>query len=135
MRSIAPPNVEEEGRKMKTLDLIADAVHGLAWDKGWHSDDEGEDQFIERCCNNLHDEICELHESWRDNALHELCDKWEQMKDCGIVPLTCIEEEFADIIIRVLDNCRKLGVDIQSAVERKHAFNKFRAYRHGGKKS
>jgi NTP pyrophosphatase (non-canonical NTP hydrolase) len=120
---------------MKTLNEIANAVHQLAWEKGWHSENEQEDAFIERACNNLHDEISELHESWRNNNLHELCDKAEKMIENKIEPLTCIEEEFADIIIRVLDNCIKLGVDIQSAIERKHEFNKTRSLRHGNKKS
>lgn len=120
---------------MNTLNEIADAVHGLAWEKGWHSDSETEDAFVERACNNLHDEVSELHEAWRNNVLHAPCDKSGKMQVVGIQPLTCIEEEFADIIIRVLDNCRKLGVDIQSAVERKHSFNKTRPDRHGGKRS
>ena len=120
---------------MKTLNEIADAVHALAREKGWHSDAEGEDAFVERACNNLHDEVSELHEAWRDNRLHAPCDKAEQMTAAGIRPLTCIEEEFADIVIRALDNCRKLGVDILDAVERKHAFNATRSARHGGKRS
>jgi NTP pyrophosphatase (non-canonical NTP hydrolase) len=120
---------------MCTLNDIANAVHTLAWEKGWHSKDENEDTFIERACNNLHDEISELHEAWRNNQLRELCDKAGKMLELGIDPLTCMEEEFADIIIRVLDNCKKLGVDIQDAIIRKHAYNMARPERHGGKRS
>ena len=121
--------------EMKTLNDIADAVHQLAWDKGWHSETEEEDAFIERACNNLHDEISELHEAWRNNRLRKPCDKAQHMIDSGLRPLDCVEEEFADIIIRVLDNCKKLGVDIQQAVEIKHNYNKTRLPRHGGKRS
>ena len=120
---------------MKTLNEIADAVHQLAWEKGWHSEKENEDTFIERACNNLHDEISELHEAWRNNMLRSPCDKSENMIKCGIEPLSCIEEELADIVIRVLDNCRKLKIDIQSAIERKHKYNTTRSQRHGGKRS
>jgi NTP pyrophosphatase (non-canonical NTP hydrolase) len=120
---------------MLTLNSIADAVHELAWRKGWHNVKETEDAFIERACNNLHNEVSELHEAWRNNQLRSHCDKTVEMIAAGIEPLTCIEEEMADIIIRVLDNARKLDVDIQSAVERKHAFNATRSQRHGGKKS
>lgn len=120
---------------MNTLNEIADAVHKMAWEKGWHSHEEPEDAFLERACNNLHDEISELHEAWRNNVLRSPCDKADKMAQLGIVPLTCIEEEMADIVIRVLDNARKLGVDIQSAIERKHSFNASRPQRHGGKKS
>lgn len=118
-----------------TLNGIADNVHMLAWNMGWHSEDEGEDSFIERTCNNLHDEISELHEAWRSNKLHKLCDKSEKMKSVGIVPLTSLEEELADILIRVLDSAAKLDIDIQDAVERKHKFNATREYRHGNKRS
>ena len=111
--------------KLETLNQIANAVHALAWEKGWHCNEEDRDAFIERCCNNLHDEVSELHEHWRNNRL----------TDVGKAGLTNMAEEFADILIRVLDNCRKLGVDIQTAVVRKHNFNKQRAFRHGGKRS
>jgi NTP pyrophosphatase (non-canonical NTP hydrolase) len=119
---------------MKTLNEIANAVYDLAWQKGWHSDEEKEDAFIERACNNLHDEVSELHESWRNNQLRLPCDKAEKMKELGLKPLTCIEEEFADIVIRVLDDCKKLSIDIQNAIEVKHLYNKSRSYRHGNKR-
>ncbi len=117
------------------INELADAVHLLAWNKGWHSESENEDSFIERACNNLHDEISELHESWRNNKLRLLCDKADEMRRAGIDPLTNLEEEMADIIIRVLDNCRKLDVNIESAIIRKHRFNTTRPIRHGGKRS
>ncbi len=120
---------------MITLNEIADAVFEQAKISGWHDFAESEDAFVERACNNLHDEVSELHEAWRNNQLREPCDKAEKMDKASIIPLTCLEEEYADIVIRALDNCRRLGVDIQSAIERKHAYNKTRAYRHGGKRS
>jgi NTP pyrophosphatase (non-canonical NTP hydrolase) len=120
---------------VKTLSSIAWAVHRLAWQKGWHSKEETEDHFVERFCNNLHDEVSELHEAWRNNQLHGLCDKSVHMAEAGVKPLTCLEEELADIIIRALDCAEKEGIDIQSAVERKHVYNATRPERHGGKRS
>jgi NTP pyrophosphatase (non-canonical NTP hydrolase) len=120
---------------MTTVNEIADAVHALAWRQGWHSDEENLDAFLERACNNLHDEVSELHEAWRNNDLHNACDKSEKMIALGLSPLTCIEEELADIVIRVFDNARKFNVDILSAILRKHSFNASRPLRHGGKKS
>ena len=118
------------------LNKLAEMVHRLAWEKGWHNLTENEDAFIERSCNNLHDEVSELHEAWRNNHLHCDCDKAELMRSLGIEPLSCFEEEMADILIRVLDNCIKLGIkDIESIVRRKHNFNSFCPIRHGGKKS
>jgi len=120
---------------MKTINEIAHAVHELAWKKGWHSEEESEDHFVERMCNNFHNEVSELHEAWRNNKLHKACDKADKMVELGIEPLSCLEEEAADIIIRVLDACKKLGVDIQSVIERKHEYNKNRSERHGNKRS
>lgn len=118
-----------------TLKEMAKAVYDLAVEKGWHDGNESEDAYVERACNNLHDEISELHEAWRGNRLRYFCDKTEKMKELGIKPLTCLEEELADIVIRAFDNAERLGVDIESAVMRKHEFNKSRSYRHGGKRS
>ena len=120
---------------MKDLNELADAVHALARSKGWHDDNEGVDAFIERTCNNMHDEVSELHTAWRDNQLFKSCDKAGKMADCGLPPLNCLEEELADIIIRALDSARKLNVDILRAIQIKHDFNKTRSMRHGGKRS
>lgn len=119
----------------KEINEISRLVYELAHEKGWYDTPMTEDAYIEKCCNNLHDETSELHEAFRNNHLRELCDKSDKMKAAGIEPLTCLEEELADIFIRVCDNAYHLKVDLASAVERKHAFNATRAYRHGGKKT
>jgi NTP pyrophosphatase (non-canonical NTP hydrolase) len=119
----------------KTLNQIAEEVHTNAVAKGFYRPGETEDEFIERACNNLHDEVSELHEAWRNNRLHELCDKAQDMEAIGIPPLTCAEEELADVIIRAADNARHLNIDVDYAVERKQLFNKSRPYKHGGKRS
>jgi NTP pyrophosphatase (non-canonical NTP hydrolase) len=121
--------------EMKDINELARQIYDDAKEKGWHPDDNNFDAFFERACNNLHDEISELHEAWRNNKLHELCDKAEKMRTSGIQPLNCLEEEMADIIIRCLDNCVTWGVDPLSVIERKMAYNKTREFRHGGKKS
>lgn len=120
---------------MKTLKEITDAVHQLAWKKGRHEDSEEEDAFIERACNLLHDEVSELHDAWRNNRLHQPCDKTSKMLALGLNYLTYAEKELADIIISALDCSKKLDIDIQLAIETKHAFNKTRSYKHGGKRS
>lgn len=120
---------------LTTLDQLADAIYDYAQEKGWHIADETEDALLERVCNNLHNEVCELHEAWRNNQLRDLCDKAEKMVALGLPPLTCLEEECADIVIRALHQSRELGVDILRAVQIKHAFNLARPHRHGGKRS
>ena len=41
--------------------------------------------------------------------------------------------EIADCIIRLLDMCEYLGVDMEVVMEEKHRYNQTRPYRHGGK--
>lgn len=118
---------------MKTLDQIADAVHANARDKGFHEESQSLDDFVDAQTNNLHDEVSELHEALRNGTLHSPCDKADKMIEAGLEVLTCAEEEYADIIIRALDQCRRLGIDIQRAIEIKHAYNKTRPHLHGKK--
>ena len=96
----------------ETVDLkeLAQKVHALAKDKGWHSFKETDEEFITRAVNNAHGEISELWESYRGNALNQQCDKAEKMDALGIKPLTRAEEECADIVIRDLDSCERMGV-------------------------
>jgi len=42
--------------------------------------------------------------------------------------------EMADIVIRVLDLCDALSIDLQSVIEAKHKYNLTRSKMHGGKK-
>lgn len=122
-------------KKGLTINEIAEAVHALAKEKGWHDEAEQTDHFIERMCNNIHDEVSELHTAWRDNCLYLSCDKAVQMKEMNLKPLTCLEEEMADIIIRALDACMKLKLNPQDIIARKHIYNTTRPFRHGGKRS
>lgn len=110
---------------------IARAVHVLACEKGWYAVPETEHQFIARSVANLHGEVSELWEAERKRQLHEECDKAAKMKELGVTPLTCLEEELADIIIRAMAVAVRLGVDIAGAVESKHVYNASREYRHG----
>jgi len=44
-----------------------------------------------------------------------------------------VEDELADVIIRVLDLCGWLNIDIESHIELKMKYNQLRRYRHGKK--
>lgn len=96
------------------LKELAQKVHALAKDKGWHSFKETDEEFITRAVNNAHGEVSELWESYRRGEPDKLCDKAEKMAALGIKPLTCAEEECADIVIRDLDSCERLGIDVGS---------------------
>ena len=47
---------------------------------------------------------------------------------------TGVEEEFADVIIRIMDTAHHFNFKVAEAVIAKMMFNECRPYRHGGKK-
>lgn len=117
------------------INKIADDAYQIYKEHGFLKKGMTEDAYVEKMCNNLHDEVSELHEAWRNNKLRELCDKSDKMKSLGIEPLTCLEEELADIIIRALQDSRWLGIDILRAIKLKSDYNRTREYKHGNKRS
>jgi NTP pyrophosphatase (non-canonical NTP hydrolase) len=46
---------------------------------------------------------------------------------------SAIEEELADVVIRILDYAGGRDLDLEGALEAKMRFNDARSYRHGGK--
>ena len=103
------------------LNELRDRIHNAAREKGWY------DTLVSLAAlvANIHGEVSELWEAYRQGRLHQPCDK-----DCG---LTCVEEELADILIRTLDTAGYMQIDIAKAVELKLAYNATRPHRHGGK--
>jgi len=119
----------------KTINEWASDVYNLACEKGWHSDRDlplAKDR-LGSFFMNLHCEISEAWEAFRDGKLMGPCDKADAMIAAGLHPLNCLEEELADVVIRVFDMAKAFNIDIERAIEIKHAYNKTRSYRHGGK--
>jgi len=114
-----------------TIDEIADAVHENAKNKGFHDPSESVDHFIIKHTNLLHEEVTELFSAHRNGKFNEPCDKADKMTALGLKPLTCAEEEYADVVIRAFDQCRRLGIDILEAIQVKHAYNTTRPHLHG----
>jgi NTP pyrophosphatase (non-canonical NTP hydrolase) len=117
--------------EFQALNALADYVYDIAASKGWH------DAPVEMStsCSNIHAEVSELWEAYRNGALSEPCSKAEGMTSLGLRALTCQEEELADIIIRALDTSTESGIDIGEAVRIKSLYNVSRPRMHGGKKA
>jgi NTP pyrophosphatase (non-canonical NTP hydrolase) len=74
---------------------------------------------------NLHGEVSELWDASMAGRLNTQCDK--------PVSLTCAEEELADIVIRVMDTAKSLGVNLGRAIQIKSEYNRTRPFMHGKK--
>lgn len=117
------------------LDDLKCVTFQEAKDRGFHQDEEGDEEISNfgDYTANLHSEISELWEAYRKRKLYSLCDKAEEMKSHNLPPLTCAEEEVADIIIRALDTAARLKINVAKAVYYKMLFNRTRSFRHGNK--
>lgn len=113
----------------------AERAYACAKWKGFHDDDatRSERENVAVYLLNIHGEASEAWEAFRNGKLRELCDKAEKMRAIGVKPLTYIEEELADIVIRAFDTAEAMGIDIEQAVRSKMAYNETRPHKHGGK--
>ena len=100
---------------------------------GFHDDDQNKSmqENLGTWMMNLHSEISEVWEAYRAGKLFEPCDKSEKLKMLGLPVLTCIEEEFADIFLRLVDDAKAMNVDLERAVNIKHTYNVTRPHMHG----
>lgn len=101
-------------------------VHANSVAKGFW--EEGVNQQLPTKVALLHSECSELLEAYRTGNPSTPCDKFAK----GL-PLSREEEEMADILLRLMDLAAYQGVDLMKAAAVKHAFNKTRPTKHGGK--
>jgi len=106
---------------MEIADLMRD-VHETAKEKGWHDHPRTIGDFIALC----HSELSEALEEYRHRDLHSISLFGEKPE--GFI------FEIADTIIRLLDMCAFLNLDVEEALRLKTEYNKTRPYRHGGKR-
>lgn len=105
----------------EAINALMDKVHQTAKDKGWWDKPRNNGEMIAL----MHSELSEALEYLRNDS--------DEPSD-HIPDFTGVEEELADALIRIFDFAAGRGLDLGGALEAKIAFNKERAFRHGGKK-
>lgn len=102
---------------------LTEKVHALAVRKGWW---DGEPSIPEKLTA-IHSETSEAFECYRNGEMSTSISPSGKPEGFGV--------ELADAVIRILDLCGYLGIDLESEIELKHNYNTTRPHRHGGKRA
>ena len=105
---------------------VQSLVHATAREKGWHDkcDPESVTQQLAWLAL-VHTEVSEAAECVREGALQNVTGPHGKPEG--------LPSEMADIVIRVMDVCGAMGIDLESAILEKVQHNKTRQIMHGGK--
>jgi hypothetical protein len=144
---LAPLDEHDDNTPAGALNYLAAAIHAENVARGWY--DPGTERSFGDVIALLHSELSEALEEHRnghgpkkiyfpevsrkgqEGATH--ADMMAMAGTYGWKP-EGIPVELADVLIRLLDTCAALGIDIDHAVSVKRAYNATRPHRHGGKK-
>lgn len=100
------------------LDLLCRVAHAASRDKGWWDQERNQGEMIAL----MHSELSEALEAIRKPGPSE-----------KIPEFSAIEEELADVVIRIADFAGGFDLRLGEAIIAKMAMNATRPYKHGGK--
>lgn len=114
---------------MNTIKEWQQAVHDNAKAHGFH---EGTLNVPEKLCL-IHSEVSEALESHRagEPALFATLRGVRIMPTPGVDKPEGIAAELADVVIRVMDLCGAMDIDLEAVMRLKHEYNVNRPYKHG----
>lgn len=98
-------------------------IHRNAVDKGWWETDRNIGEVIALC----HSELSEALEEARKGKFETYYNELKPDKPEGVYV------ELADCMIRIMDYCGHIGIDLESVIREKMIYNGSRPYKHGKK--
>ncbi len=118
---------------MGELRKLQKAVHELAQEKGWYDGTPKADDptWLGARLALVHSEVSEALECVRRGQMTRT---YPGPRNGDATKPEGLPTELADVVIRVLDLAESLGIDLELEIVCKHAFNRTRESRHGGKK-
>lgn len=130
MLILNPDLAISQERAEKAINGIAADVHAMAVSKGWWPAEGRNDGEVLAL---MHSEISEALEALRQGG-GESAKRLSVTADDGSTrPMSAMEEEMADLVLRVFDYAGARGLNIGSAIVSKMAYNAGRPERHGKK--
>ncbi|MCX4313777.1 MAG: hypothetical protein OSJ83_08015 [Clostridia bacterium] len=99
-------------------------IHQNAIDHGWWDNPRTPGELLMLVVS----EVSEAFEEVRNN--HAMTETYYSEKG----KMEGVPSELADVVIRVMDLAEYYGIDLEKTIAEKHAFNKTRPFKHGGKK-
>ena len=117
--NIEPSIHNLEGIQFSSISVIQKICYDISYRKGFHSKDFNFGEKIALA----HSELSEALEHHRQKKGYSVSKK--------VPGINNLEEEFADLIIRLLDTSERLGLNIAKAIEEKCKYNVTRPFMHG----
>ena len=118
---------------LETMENLQKNLHQNSVDHGFWEEVDNTSVPTKLCL--IHSEVSEALESYRKG--NPPCEKTypsslnsEPVK----LDISSIAEEMADVVIRVMDLCEHLHIDLGRAILAKADYNRNRPFQHGGKK-
>lgn len=109
--------------KQTVFEVLQSAVYETAVSHGWW---EGEVNIPEKLAL-IHSEVSEALEEYRNGGVDAgtVYSAFGKPEGFGV--------ELADTVIRIMDLCEHLNIDLAGLIVEKHEYNLTREWRHGGK--
>ena len=117
----------------KTIADMTAEVREINIEHGWRSPEggPGSNTFGDYIAL-LHSEASEALEAFRDWRLRDATDHTGDYSADTPKP-EGVGSELADVLIRLVDMCDVFGIDLEAEYARKVAYNRGRAFQHGGR--